>query len=168
MTLTSTFLTIGFFGLSKLNNNFLLLWNKNNISVTTDSPIDIEKVKVEFGSSVNTISRRNDLDLFKKRSKYTILYDGEVKAPLINKYGENDFLITYDNKYYFSFRQFKFNRRNQHDYNFHLSKRKSKIYVRVEINGQDAMKFERPMVEIDNAEKYLRNSPLTDADRDDD
>jgi len=30
----------------------------------------VQKVKVEFGISVNSINRKSDLDLFKKKDKY--------------------------------------------------------------------------------------------------
>jgi hypothetical protein len=156
-------LVIGGLGLWKFNKDFLLLWNSNSINVTADSPLTTDKVKIEFGISVNTISRSTDTDLFKRRDKYTVLYDGESKDKMINDYGENDFLITYDNQYYFSFRQFKFNRRHQHDYNFHFYQKDSKIFIRANIKGQDAMKFERPMLEISNADKFRCNVPVDSA-----
>jgi hypothetical protein len=156
-------LVAGGLGLWKFNKDFLLLWNSNSIKVTTDNPLTIDKVKIEFGISVNTISRSTDTDLFERREKYTVLYDGEAKDKMINEYGENDFLITYDNKYYFSFRQFKFNRRHQHDYNFHFYPKGNKIYIHADIKGQDAMKFERPMLVISLADKYRCNVPVDSA-----
>ncbi len=150
-------------GLWKLNKDFLLLWNSNSINVTAESPLNTDKVKIEFGISVNTISRPTDSDLFEHRGKYTVLYDGKVKDKMINDYGENDFLITYDNKYYFSFRQFKFNRRHQHNYYFHFYQKDDKIFIRLNIKGQDAMKFERQMLDISLAEKYRCNVPVDSA-----
>ena len=133
----------------KFNKDLLLLWNSNSVNVTTESPLIVDKVKIEFGIIINKINRSTDNDLFKGQEKYTILFDGKLKDKMINDYGENDFLITYDNKYYFSFRQFKYNRRHQHDYNFHFYQKDGKIFVQGDIKGQDAMKFERPMLEID-------------------
>ena len=156
-------LIAGGLGLWKFNKDFLLLWNSNSIKVTTDTPLTQDKVKIEFGISVNTINRATDTDLFQKREKYTVLYDGEVKENMFNDYGENDFLITYDNKYYFSFRQFKFNRRHQHDYNFHFYKKDNKIFICADLKGQDAMKFERPMLDISLADKHRCNVPVDSA-----
>lgn len=156
-------LVIGGLGLWKFNKDFLLLWDSNSINVTADSPLTADKVKIEFGISVNTINRSTDSDLFDSREKYIVLYEGKTKDNMINDYGENDFLITYDNKYYFSFRQFKFNRRHQHDYNFHFFQADNKIFIRADIKGQDAMKFERPMLDISLANKYRCNVPVDSA-----
>ena len=154
---------LGGLGLWKLNKDFLLLWDSNSLKVTVANPLIVDKVKIEFGISVNTINRSNDLDLFKNREKYTILFDREKRNSMINEYGENDFLITYDNKYYFSFRQFKYNRRHQHDYSFHFYQKDNKIYIQTDIKGKDAMKFERPMLEIRLADKYRCNVPIDSA-----
>jgi len=150
-------------GLWKLNKNSLLLWNSNSIHVTTESPLTADHVKVEFGISVNTINRLTDTDLFNRREKYTILYDGAAKAQMINDYGENDFLITYDNQYYFSFRHYKFNRRHQHDYNFHFFRKGDKIFIQADIQGEDAMKFEKPLIPIRLADQYRCNVPVDSA-----
>ena len=143
-----------------MNKNFLLLWNANNINVSVEKPLEKEKVKIEFGISINTISRKNDLDLFQNKERYTILYDkGKKLSQMINEYGENDFLITYNNEYYLSFRQFKIHSRVQHDYYFHFRKAQDTVFVKVEIKGlDDNMKFERAMLEIKNAEQYRCNS----------
>lgn len=148
------------FGLWKINKDFLLLWNSNSIDVKTDNPLIKDKVKIEFGNGINTINRLNDAELFKKREKYYVLYHEGIKNEIINEYGENDFLITYDNKYYFSFRQFKTNRRHQHDYNFHFSERGDKIILQVNIKGRNAMIFEKSMLEISQASQYRCNVPI--------
>lgn len=151
-------------GLWKLNKDFLLLWDSNNVNVTTESPLTIDKVKIEYGISVNTFNRLTDSDLFKKREKYIILFEGESKGNMINDYGENDFLITYDNEYYFSFRQFKLSSRHQHDYNFHFYQKDGKIFLQVDIKGRDAVKFKEPMINIRLADKYSCNVPIDSTD----
>lgn len=156
-------LFLGGLGLWKLNKDFLLLWSSNTINVTADQPLTPNKVKIEFGVSVNSINRPTDADLFEHREKYNVLFDGRQKDNMVNEYGENDFLITYDNKYYLSFRQFKFNRRHQHDYNFHFSQQDNKVFMTVDIQGEDAMKFERPLLDISLADKYRCNVPVDSA-----
>ena len=147
----------------KINKDYYAIWDNNSINVTTDAHLNLDKVKIEFGISVNTISRATDEDLFSRREKYIVLFDGIPQDNMINDYGENDFLITYDNQYYFSFRQFKFNRNHQHDYNFHLFQKDNKLFIRADIKGKDAMKFERPMLEINLADKYRCNVPVDSA-----
>lgn len=93
-------LVIGVLGFLKLNNDFLMLWNTNEVNVETETPLTSEKVKIEFGMSVNNINRPNDTELFSEREKYTTIYNGKKMNEIINEYGENDFLITYDNEFY--------------------------------------------------------------------
>lgn len=150
-------LILGGIGIYKINKDYYAIWDINSINVTTDNTLTSDKVKIEFGISVNTINRSTDEDLFRKREKYTVLFDGKSKNNMINDYGENDFLITYDNKFYFSFRQFKLNRSHQHDYNFHLFQKDKKVFISADIKGKDAMKFERPMLEISSADNYRCN-----------
>jgi len=156
-------LILGGLGLYRINKDYYAIWDINSINVITDNKLTSDKVKIEFGISVNTINRSTDEDLFTRRENYTVLFDGKTKNNMINDYGENDFLITYDNKFYFSFRQFKLNRSHQHDYNFHFFQRDNKVFIRAEIKGKDAMEFERPMLEISLADKYRCNVPVESA-----
>ena len=132
-------------GLYSCNKNFLLLWDANNMYVSTRNNIDKDKVKIEFGISVNTINRETDAELFADKDKYAVLFDGSLKNKMINEYGENDFLITYDNRCYLSFRQFKTNRRHQHDYYFGFFNNNGNVFVTVEIKGENPLKFTRSL-----------------------
>jgi hypothetical protein len=154
------FVTLGVccYGLWKVNKDFLNLWNANSITVSAETPLSKEKVKIEYG--FNSINRKSDREMFDDRNSKTILYDGENKTKLINEYGENDFLITYDNKYYLSFRQFKFRNRHQHSYYFNISIKDNKVFLSTNIIGKDGMKFTREMVEISKSEKYRCNVPI--------
>lgn len=138
---------LGAFVIWKMNEYFIW-WGANSLSVSTDDSLTTDKVKIEFGVSVNTINRISDAELFVDREKYTVLYDGGFKNMMTDDYGENDYLVTYDGKYYLSFRHFKTNRRNQHDYYFHLFPKNNAVFVKVEIEGKNAMRFERPMRDI--------------------
>ena len=153
-------LIIGILAFIKLNAEYLLFWNSNNVSVESESPLSNEKVKIEFGVSVNTINRPNDAKLFSNRKKYSVIFDGKNKNGIFNEYGENDFLITYGDEYYYSFRQFKINRRNQHNYNFKFKKQENDILIKVNITGNDGMAFERKMLKIKDAEYYVCNTPI--------
>ena len=79
---------------------------------------------------------------------------------MFNEYGENDFLITYDDIYYFSFRQFKTSTRNQHDYSFYFYENNDTVYIKADIVGISNMKFVRPMNLISNASKLKCNGNI--------
>jgi hypothetical protein len=137
----------------------------STVTVTADNNCSKENVKVEFGLSVNTISRKNDLDLFINRSKYTVVYDGASSRKVPIDFGENDFLITYGDKYYLSFRHFiefdfKSDLPSDHSYSFHFSRKDKQLQVTVDITGADSMRFERPMNLISNAEFLCCNVPI--------
>ena len=68
----------------------------------------------------------------------TVLYDGE-----------NDFILTYDKKYFLKFRHFKFNRRHQHSYDFYFYKKGEKVFVDVEIDGADDMEFTKELKKLE-------------------
>jgi hypothetical protein len=102
LVILSFLLVLGFVGLLKLNKDFLLLWNVNGIYVKTEKPLDKGKVMIRFGFS--SISRETDEELFSDfdKERSLLLFDNESSQNEIpNEYGENDFLITYDNEYYF-------------------------------------------------------------------
>lgn len=160
MFILGLFLLIGGYGFYQINKNIYPFYNYNKVYVSVKNPLIEKNVKIEFGISVNTISRTNDLDLFTNRDKYTVLYDGKNQKSIHNEYGENDFLITYDDKYYLSFRQYKLNRRHQHDYYFDFFQKNKKVFVSVNIKGEDKMIFEREMIKISDANKFVCNSPI--------
>ena len=121
----STILLLVVYSLWILNKNFLMWWDVTTLNVHTDKKLSSSKVKIE-------------LLLLGNR---TVLYDGEVKNSIPQEYGENDFILTYDKKYFLKFRHFKFNRRHQHSYDFYFYKKGEKIFVDVDIEGADDMEF---------------------------
>lgn len=62
--------------------------------------------KVEIRNGLTSINRENDLDLFSRNLK--MIFIGSDKENLETNFGENDFLIIYDDAYYYSFRHFIF------------------------------------------------------------
>jgi len=156
---------LAYYYLTVVNRDILRLDNGNTITVTTDKNFTTDKVKIEFGVSVNTINRGNDLDLFSNKLKYTTVYDGGSSNKIKTDFGENDFLITYDDKYYLSFRQFiesDFSGGYPADnyYSFHFFLKDKQLNVKVDITGDSPMTFERPMNLISNAELLRCNSPI--------
>jgi len=145
------------------NKELISIINLNFVFVNVDKPLSQGKVKIEYGISVNTINRKTDLALFENREKYTLVYDGKRNKRIKNSYGENDFLITYGNKHYFSFSQFKTDRKNQHKYFFYFEQLNENIFLNVEIRGNNSMKFKRKMLKISEAENYVCNTRLEKA-----
>lgn len=146
--------------LIRWNKTFLLLWNANTISVTTKLPLQTENIKMKFGCPGTTINRESDAELFTKSNFTTLFFDGKKTNDLPNKYGENDFLITYADSLYFSFRHYKLNRRDQHDYKFDFSLQNDTVYIKTNIKGTFKLNYEASMVPIKEAYKYKANKQI--------
>lgn len=140
-----------------------MIWYCNSIDVSADGNLSLNDVKIEYGISVNTINRKNDLDLFIDRNKYTTIFDKKQIAKIENAYGENDFLITYNDEFYLSFRHFKLNRRHQHKYSFNFEDLDQTPILKVSIEGRDDMAFKRGMIKISEADKYICITPIESA-----
>lgn len=123
-------LLLCFFGLVKINKNEYNLWNSNSIIVSTDDKLDTKKVRIKY----------------KNFSGEYIFFDGKQIKDLVNEYGENDFIIEYGNDYYFKFRHLKTNSNHQHDYNFHIFKQDTSLFVDVNIEGIDDRKVRGKMM----------------------
>lgn len=150
-------------GIFYINKHYYVIWNANTTEVKTVNKLDPTRVKIFFGISVNTINRINDEFVFTDMDKYLTIYDGREKNKIFNEYGENDFLVTYDDKLYLTFRHFKLHHRAQHDYHFNFIKMKNNIILEVNIEGQDKMKFRHKMIPIANAKFYRTNVPVDKA-----
>ena len=148
---------IGLIIFYRFNRHFKLI-DLSVVHVTTSGQLSTAKVRIQRG--IYSIERKNDQELFANGQHNRTVYNGFQTGLLKTDYGENDFLITYDDKYYFQFRHFIFNGRDQHSYNFYLYQQHDIIYVQANINGPDTMKFIKPMHLISDA-KYLRcNVPI--------
>ena len=142
-------LTVFFGGLIFLNyNNHIQLWNLNAIIVTVDKPLTSDKIKIEYGVNANYYNRFLIGSIQNRDKYYLLLFDGEVKNEVPYEYGENDFLITYDNKYYLTFRHFKTNWKRHHDYSFHFYLKDNRIFIHADIKGFYNETFDKPMLEL--------------------
>ena len=118
-----------------LNKNSLLLWNANKIKIITDQHLNSDKVKIEL--RINGVSEN-----------YEVIFEGEQKIKIVNEYGENDFLVKYDNQFFTTFRHFKTNRRHQHNYNFYFHQKGDKVILKVNIEGIDELNIEKYMEKL--------------------
>lgn len=137
------------------------LFSHNSIEVTAEGDLDSKKIVVRKG--LYSINRNSDEDLFNGTFQDEIVFKDENSWGLATDYGENDFLIIYDDEYYYQFRHFIFNRQHSHDYKFHLIEQDKGITLSVSIEGKDGMKFTRKMNRISEISKLKTNVPIEDA-----
>lgn len=157
LIIATILVTFGLVGFYIFNRQFKIV-DLSALNISTGDNLSKSKVKIKRG--IYTINRTDDKELFAKNNGDWTVYNGFQNGLLKTDYGENDFLITYDDKYYFQFRHFIFNRKNQHSYNFILTKQVDTLFVQADIKGVDQMQFKKPMHLISDA-KYLRcNSPI--------
>jgi hypothetical protein len=149
--------TVGLIGFYFFNKYFKLV-DLSTISVSTDDKFSKSKIKIKRG--FYSINRANDQELFSSKNGDRTVYDGMQSGFLKTDYGENDFLITYDDKYYFQFRHFIFNSNNQHSYDFNLFRHQDTIYIKANIKGKDKMQFTRPMNLITDSKLLRCNVPI--------
>lgn len=140
-------------------NKIIKIIELTSINVKTEIPLNIEKVKVYQGHY--SINRKSDAEMFYNIHNQ-IIFNGKGNGKIKTEYGENDFLVTYDNKYYFQFRQFCTNSNDYYKYDLKVFKKANKFYLKVFIDKE--MKFERPMNLISDAKK-LRCNKIIDEEK---
>ncbi|MBC8753218.1 hypothetical protein H2O64_00960 [Kordia sp. YSTF-M3] len=128
-----------------INREIVVLWKLNSITIRVEAPLLKEKITVEYAMS--TKFYKDDID-FLKNTDYVLVFDGIDTKAIPHNYGENDFIISYENQYYVPFRHFKTKRQHQHDYIFYLYEKEDGLYVRIMIDGPDEMNFEAKMIAI--------------------
>ena len=130
--------------------------NLNTLTVNTSSPLDNSKVKVIQGQF--SINRKNDSELFYDWPANQIIFNVFSRHKPQTGHGENDFLVIYDNKYYFQFRHFQTNESKNSSFNFNLMQVDTSLYLTVKVN--DRIKFKREMKLINQSQLFLTNRPL--------
>jgi hypothetical protein len=154
LSLTPVIVLICGWGLIKLNKDYTIFWDANYVTVTADTPLTTDNIKIKFGVSLNGCIRRH---LGLSDCRYTVVYDNGLRDKIPNEYGENDYLLTYADEYHLPFRHFKTYRRSQHNYKFHFSQENNEIYAKVIIDGQEGFEFEKPLIRMDLAEVSVKN-----------
>nr|WP_315198370.1 hypothetical protein [uncultured Flavobacterium sp.] len=143
-------LVIAFFQLNKT----IKLIDYNSIKVESKNGLQIEKVEIHQGYF--SINRKNDSELFKYKNP-KIVFNRKETNLIKTEYGENDFLVIYDNKYYFQFRNFVYNDNDSVNYSFTLSKKENIVFIKVQIGDNNRI-FKRKMNLISEADKYVCNT----------
>jgi hypothetical protein len=150
------FLAVSVFLFFKFNERIKLI-ELTSIQVETENQIDVEKVIVYQG--YYTINRKSDAEMFGNKFD-KIVFEGNGTGKIKTEYGENDFLVTYDNKYYYQFRQICTNDNDHYNYKLKIFKKANRIYLKADIEG--GMKFEREMNLISDAGKLRCNKIIDD------
>ncbi len=132
----------------------------NEIEVTVDKNLTIDKVKIEFG--FYNSSSGNDFSLTQNGLSKTVFNGGNAKD-FETICGENDFYLTYDNKYYTVLRHFIPNdfvtgEPQPHKYHFNFTKDKNEINLKLEIIGPDGEEREKKLLLIESSKKNFRGS----------
>jgi hypothetical protein len=140
-------------------NKIIKIIELTSINVKTETPLNIETVKVYQG--YYSINRKSDAEMFNDTSNQ-VVFDGKGNGKIKTEYGENDFLVTYDNKYYFQFRQFCTNSNDYYKYDLKVFKKANKLCLKAVIDKE--IKFERPMNLMSDAKK-LRCNKIIDEEK---
>ena len=138
-------------------NTHLKMIDMSSLRVTVGLSLSLDSVQVSKG--FYSINRTNDLELF-NNDYDRLIFHGHQVGGLDTDYGENDFLITYGDRYYFQFRHFITNSNDQHDYKLVIDRRGDSLYLSVDIDGPEAMRFTRPMDRISDAVQQRCNGPI--------
>ena len=143
-----------FFLLFKLNETFKIV-ELTSIKVEVEKPLD--KNKINIFQSFYSLNRKNDSEIFDYNENTKLVFDKHDTGKIKTEYGENDFLVIYDKKYYFQFRQFCTNRNDYYRYKFKLYKKGEQIFLE---KFGDGINFTKPMNLISNAGKLRCNGPI--------
>jgi len=135
-----------------INANKLIIHTANSLS-------ENEVIIIKSFFSINRI---NDSELFDSYKESDVVYKSENKKTLVTEYGENDFLIIYNQKYYYQFRYFKTDDIKNNKFTFDFSKKDTNIIIQVTIEPKQ-MNFEGKMNLTSNAGLFKTNIPIDNA-----
>ncbi len=132
---------------------------ENEIIVTVDNSINIDKVKIEFG--FYNSNSGNDFNLTKNGLGKIVFQN--TSRPFETICGENDFYLTYDNKYYTVLRHFIPNDffdgiPKPHKYHFDLKMKNEDIYLKLKVIGPDGDERENKLLKIENSKENFWGS----------
>lgn len=106
-----------------------LLFKKDVISVKTTNELHTDKVQVKLAD--NTF----------KSSNYNIAFDGNKKINLSQGMHENDFIITYNDSLYHTFKHEKNDKKAKHFYYFKLYKKNNQVLLAINVDSNIKEKY---------------------------
>lgn len=131
--------------------------DQNKLFVTVDNSLTSDKIRIDNG--FYSINSGSDENLIKLGLDTTVYSDNKAKS-FETICGENDFLVLYDNQFYTVVRHFIPNdfydgMPKPYKYNFDFKKIGDKIYLTLNIEGQDGEKIERELVNVSDANNNI-------------
>lgn len=111
----------------------------NNITIANSPQFSNNKTKVYYGNVSMNNSDSMNIALLSNSQK---IYNGYFSTWIPYNYGENDFLITYDNTHYGIFRHFKFNWYESYTYDITIFEKDGIVKCIVTIKGKNGGKRE--------------------------
>lgn len=106
--------------------------NKNTISITVEEDLDIRLVEIRLNITISPIHDQ-------------LIFDGEDNYTIPKEYGENDWILIYNNEFETKFRHFKTNNWHDHHYAFHFYTDNDSIKCAVDIEGPNRRKLNRAL-----------------------
>lgn len=119
-------------------------FNDNSLSVRVDSNLNLSKVKIYQG-----FFPFDTLKIDKVKDLQKLIFNGKQLEKIQSDYGENDFIIVYENRYYCKVRHNKTNNRQSDTYSFKLCKMKDHLKLVIDIAGTDNQKSVKRLQPID-------------------
>lgn len=147
---TALLFTCCYLSLWQINRHYYLFRNSNKLNVSTAGIAENDKIRIQFftakfncdSATVGNLLNRDD-------DEVVTVYNGEETCRKIpNKYGENFFLVSYDNRFFYCFKHVKLNGHFQHQYSIHVGAANGIMYLSVDIHGPNDLRFSVPMKRI--------------------
>lgn len=134
----------------------------NKIILQVSNGLNLELVKIQYGFYSG--NKTNDKTLVEVGLKQ-VVFENCKPVSFETICGENDFLITYGDEFYFKVRHFIPNNFTDampepHEYHFNLKETSEGIELFLEIIGQDGMTITQKMARISEAESNQQGKPI--------
>lgn len=105
------------------------LFKTDMISVKTTNELHIDKVQIKLAD--NTFNATN----------YNVAFDGDKKVNLSQGMHENDFIITYNDSLYHTFKHQKNDTKEKHFYDFKLYKKNNQVLLAINVDSNIKEKY---------------------------
>ncbi len=117
-------------------------WKSNKFHIEFGKGLDSDSLKIYSGNHSVALSNFS-IDNFKNDlNRFTLIYnEGKQISDIKDFYGENDFILLYNERNYLIFRHIKLNDYSKHKYNITLNKRDDKIIAHIKITGTFAIDY---------------------------
>ncbi|RZS90570.1 hypothetical protein [Aquimarina brevivitae] len=136
----------------------------NSINVIVNDSLDLDLVKIQYGFYSG--SEASDKKLVSSGLDKIIFADSQKRA-FNTICGENDFLVTYADKYYVKVRHFIPNDfrdgvPDEHEYIFEITREPNGLLLHLKIEGTNGTTITKKFSEIKNAENNRQGKKISE------